>query len=626
MIEADRMKDNLKAYVEQITEKSKGGMYICPLCGSGNGKNKTGAFSITPDGKNWKCFACGDGGDIFNLIGAVEGIRDYTEQLKRLSEIFGITPERSRTEKITAPKSERTENEQRENAKRSVREARDFANFYLQANKAIGQTDYFKKRGLSDEIINRFKLGYDVKNKCVIIPVTRTYYKARATEENAEHRFNIPKGAQTAIFNKKVLGHSEKQIFVAEGEIDALSIIEVGGEAIALGGVGNTNKLIEAVKESKPKKPLILALDNDEAGEKAADKLSEELTALNIPFYRVNPYGGYKDANEALINDRESFTKAVQEAAESEKEKYLRRSNAYYIQSFMDGIGKSADTSYIPTGFEKLDTVLDGGLFEGLYIIGAISSLGKTTLVMQMADQIAQQGKNALIFSLEMARNEIIAKSISRHTVQDILKNGGNIYSAKTTRGITTGERWKSYGDNEKRLISNAVVDYTKYAKNIYISEGIGNIGAEQVRQTVQEHITFTGNTPVAVIDYIQILAPYSERATDKQNIDKSVTELKRISRDFKMPVIGISSFNRSNYKGVVTMEAFKESGAIEYSSDVLIGLQLKGAGENDFDVTEAKRKSPRSVELVVLKNRNGRTGEKIDFEYYPMFNYFREL
>lgn len=72
-------------------------------------------------------------------------------------------------------------------------------------------------------------------------------------------------------------------------------------------------------------------------------------------------------------------------------------------------------------------------------------------------------------------------------------------------------------------------------------------------------------------------------------------------------------------------MEAFKESGAIEYSSDVLIGLQLAGAGGKNFDVNEAKRKDPRDIELVILKNRNGRTGDKIRYSYYPLFNYFVE-
>ena len=222
----------------------------------------------------------------------------------------------------------------------------------------------------------------------------------------------------------------------------------------------------------------------------------------------------------------------------------------------MEGISDSVNTPYIPTGFERLDYVLDGGLYEGLYIVGAISSLGKTTLIIQIADQIAQAGHDVLIFSLEMARTEIMAKSISRHTFQSVIGDREKEKYAKTTRGITTGSLYANYDLIETGLINEAVETYGKYANHLYISEGIGDIGAEQIRETVKKHILFTGNTPVVIVDYIQILAPYNDRATDKQNTDKAVMELKRISRDYKTPVIGISSFNRANYRGSVTMEA----------------------------------------------------------------------
>ena len=117
---------------------------------------------------------------------------------------------------------------------------------------------------------------------------------------------------------------------------------------------------------------------------------------------------------------------------------------------------------------------------------------------------------------------------------------------------------------------------------------------------------------------------------TDKQNTDKSVLELKRLSRKYKIPVIAISSFNRENYKAKVSMQAFKESGAIEYGSDVLLGLQFKGAGESGFDddaVTEAFSKEPREIELRVLKHRNGeRPKGAFLYEYYPKFSYFKEI
>ncbi|MCD7908880.1 MAG: hypothetical protein LUH04_14600, partial [Clostridium sp.] len=177
----------------------------------------------------------------------------------------------------------------------------------------------------------------------------------------------------------------------------------------------------------------------------------------------------------------------------------------------------------------------------------------------------------------------------------------------------------------ELRLSGAAIEQSAEYSQKIFISEGRGEVGTAAVRGEVEKHLRITGNRPVVIVDYLQILAPPSERATDKQNTDKNVLELKRLSRDFKIPVIGLSSFNRANYREAVTMEAFKESGAIEYSSDVLLGLQLKGAGEKDFDALAEKDKNPRRVELVVLKNRQGPAGGRVDFEYYPLFNYFKE-
>lgn len=639
----EQLKGYLRNYVESVTQKSKGAnLYVCPLCGSGTGKSGTGAFSIK-NGTSWKCFSCNAGGDIFDLIGKHERITDYSEQLKRAGELFGVSIDSYRA---TAQEDFRADQNQPKSEQYTHNNIHttDYTQFFLQANRDIEKTSYH--RGLSIETLNRFKIGYVESwrhpkapnaptSPRLIIPTSKESYLARDTREQIPEEqkpYSKSKVGSIHLFNAKALQNATKPIFIVEGELDALSIIEVGGEAVALGTTTKVKSLLELLKTKKPEQPLIISLDNDEAGEKAYKELSEGLRGLSIPFYRLNPAGEYKDANEALQGNREALRQAVEEAEhiqdeaeQAQREAYLNTSTAHYLQSFIDGIADSVNTPYIPTGFKKLDTVLDGGLYEGLYIVGAISSLGKTTLITQIADQIAQAGQDVLIFSLEMARTEIMAKSISRHTLQQVLSSGGDIRNAKTTRGITTGKRYENYNKTERDLINGAIVAYSQYAGHIYISEGIGDIGAEQIRDTVKQHILFTGNTPVVIIDYLQILAPYSERATDKQNTDKAVMELKRISRDYKTPVIGISSFNRANYKEAVTMEAFKESGAIEYSSDILIGLQLKGAGKKDFDANEAKKKSPREIELVILKNRNGSTGDKLGYRYYPLFNYFEE-
>ena len=121
-----------------------------------------------------------------------------------------------------------------------------------------------------------------------------------------------------------------------------------------------------------------------------------------------------------------------------------------------------------------------------------------------------------------------------------------------------------------------------------------------------------------------------NEKLNDKQTIDRAVLGLKRLSRDYKIPVIAISSFNRQSYKEEVSMASFKESGALEYGSDVLIGLQLQGAGSKNFDEMQQKSisndmQTPRRIELKILKNRNGRTGDTINYKFYSAFNFFEE-
>ena len=523
----------------------------------------------------------------------------------------------------------------------------DYSNFFLQANQNLMKTDYH--RGLTLATLNHFCVGFvpDWRHPKapqivpasprLIIPTSKYSYLARDTRENLtkiQKKYSKSKVGAVQIFNVESLHTAEKPIFVVEGEIDALSIIDVGGEAIALGSTSNVNKLLEILERKKLTQPLIISLDNDKAGVEASQRLTDGLQELGVSYHQINIAEPYKDANEALNADRESFADKVEEVEMNPEEserlvqeiKYMETAVSSHLQEFLNGIANSVNTPYIPTKFKVLDAVLDGGLYEGLYVVGAISSLGKTTFFTQICDQIAQSGHDVLIFSLEMARTELMAKSISRLTVLDVLQNQGSIKDAKTSRGITTGSRYTNYSQREKDLIQRAVQSYGKFADNIFIHEGIGDIGVERVREVVHQHISITGREPVVLIDYLQILAPADVRATDKQNTDKAVIELKRLSRDFKIPVIAISSFNRENYTAPVNLSSFKESGAIEYSSDVLIGLQLQGVGRKNFDATKEKAKNPREVELVILKNRNGATGKKIKYHYYPMFNYFEEM
>ena len=649
----EELRAGLKTYVESITQPDRRAgrnMYKCPLCGSGSrgGRNSNGAFSITRDGKAWKCFSCNQGGDIFTLIGLHEGLEDFKDQAKRAAEISGITLFTEYTEYTQETKKTK---EAKKAEVMSVTKSTEKYKEYIEACKAAAsKTDYFRSRGFNDDVVQRFSLGYDEAKRVIVIPydTAGSYYITRSTEGKTFRKPKSDDAGVEPVYNRAAL-YSSKPCFVTESPIDAISLIVAGGGAcgaVALGGTGSY-KLIEQVKAKAPTATLILSFDNDEAGEKATAQAAEELRGLNIPFieaaYSLEAYQGEKkDANDLLRGNLEQLKADVQanineveRLANAEKaarlEAHYGDSAIFRLQDFVDGIKAGASTSYTSTGFSELDKELDGGLYPGLYILGAISSLGKTTLLLQIADQIAAQGKDVLYFSLEMAASELMSKSISRHTYKLCNGNKGN---AKTARGITTASRYQNYSPEEKKLINDAIAAYGAYAGNLFIYEGIGDIGVEQIKQKVAEHKELTGNTPLVFIDYIQILAPYDMRASDKQNTDKAVLELKRLSRDFKTAVVGISSFNRDNYSTEVNMAAFKESGAIEYGSDVLLALQPQGMKpgytatdqkDNAKLVKACKAAAERSVEAVILKNRNGKTGGKVGFTYYSLFNCFAQ-
>lgn len=668
---------------DHLTPDKSGKGFICPICGSGSGRKGTGI--TTKDGVHFTCWAgCFTNADIIDIIGLETGATDYNSKLEAAAAEYNITIEgyrRTTPQEDFAPVAEEYQKKAKSkqytqsdihNTAYTMQQGEaepDYTSFFLQANRDIAKTSYH--RGLTLETLNRFKLGYVESwthpkapqappSPRLIIPTSKHSYLARDTRADLtpqQAQYAKSKVGKVRIFNSRAIETATSPLFIVEGEIDAMSIYDVGGDALGLGSMGNVKRLLSMLETTKPSQPLIIALDNEKDPaiqakvEKAVAELSEGLKRLDMPFYRIDIAQPYKDANEALNADREAFRAAVNRAKaqvenaeaaamEAEREELKREAVAYSLPSFLKDIENSKKAAFIPTGFSPLDNVLDGGLYAGLYVVGAISSLGKTTFCLQVADQIAAAGHDVIVFSLEMARNELIAKSVSRLTLIKDLEENGSTAHAKTTRGILTGTRYADYSQTEKELIQRSIASYAEYAKNIYIVEGVGNVGIEEIRGKVQKHIKLTGKAPVVLIDYLQIIAPADMRATDKQNTDKAVLELKRLSRDYAIPVIGISSFNRDNYTAPVNLASFKESGAIEYSSDVLIGLQYEGMDYQEGEADKAREKRIRElmkdaveagkagkaqkIQVKILKHRNGSKGDAL-LDFYPMFNYFTD-
>ena len=437
------------------------------------------------------CFSCGVDYDIFDLVNLETGLsgKDLFEHVYKMFDIsvdLGGKSRKSASAKdsigtsskfIPQPESAAKPATKIDINKKSQNENREnLTEFFEKCHAAVEKTDYWKKRGLSKATVDAYNLGYWEEKRRFVIPTGDFSYNARATwEADKKERYLKPKG-QFELFNLKAIPLAEQPVFVVEGEFDALSIIEAGGIAVALGSSSNL-RFIEFLKSNRPKYPLILALDNDEAGRAGEAKLSEELTKIQVEFVEADITFGFKDANEALVGDRETFIQSVLNAKNNVlnllEEKRQKEEEAYYQTSAVNGLGdfiadieRRHKKDCVSTGFENLDEILDGGFYPGLYIIGAISSLGKTTFALQVADNAAKNGQDVLVFSLEMGKQELIAKSISRLSFQKCKSWGSDLDFATTTRNLMNG---KSLNSKERvDFLNECIKGYSDYAGRIF--------------------------------------------------------------------------------------------------------------------------------------------------------------
>ena len=662
--EQARNEINSRPYLvlNQLT-KSKGKQYICPICNSGTnrGLNSDGALTYYDDTNRFLCFACnereGFGKPGQDVLGALRLLWNCTE-----NEVFERAGIEINTETFINPKNKPVDKRNdskainyplnENNAQRAAQSLTDdtlnLTSYYRECKERLTDTraaSYLQARGISLETAAAYWIGFDPQSDPaqsnhptprVILPSSKSHYVGRSIDPNTPSNFvkMNNKGGKPGIFNAKALYDSENEtVFVVEGTFDALSIIEVGAAAIALNSTSNAGKLIEMLTNKRTAATLILCFDNDKGGEKCSKVISEGLQRLNISFVKANISGSHKDPNEALTADREQFAKAVGEA----QRKTAARPDtvAEYIDTLMSGdIEAFKESRDRQTGFAILDETAKG-LYAGLYVVGAISSLGKTTFCTQkttfctqLADQLAAAGEEVLFFSLEQSRLEIVSKSIARRTAQ------ADITTAVDSLSIRRGYL--------PRHVLTAAKEYKEAVSDrLSIIEGNFNCNISFIGDYVRRYIQKTGKKPVVFVDYLQILQPEKDEKgrtpSTKETVDTTVTELKRLSRENGLTIFVISSLNRTNYLAPIDFESFKESGGIEYTADVVWGLQLQcmngGVFENSEKKTiekrkivkEAKAANPRKIELVCLKNRYGISSYSCYFDYYPKFDLFVE-
>lgn len=630
--------DYIHAHPEiYFTQEAKKGGYVCPVCGNGSGEDGTGVKLIKGQSFRYKCFKCDTSGDVINFYAAEHHI-DNREAILQVCDLYGLEVPTKKFKRI--PHAHRRISSNAESLKNQA-ETEIIANDIITAASHLRETDYFTQRGISYETAERYNCGYIeqwihpqkrgeqkiLPSPRVVIPTSSESYVARSTDDNKVPKM---KAGTTNIFNIDILKSSQQHVVVVEGEFDALSIIEAGNDAIALGSTSNVDKFIDWLREKniRPYLPLVLSLDADEAGQKATDKLADTLRDMRIRFYSVNIIvEGCKDQNESLVKFRDSFLQIVADIPN--KVNQLQQQARFNLTDFakIDKWEKNIRTSRkaISTGWNSLDKALDGGLYEGLYVIPGTPGTGKTAFALQMAFQIAQQQQDVLYISMEMGEEEIYERHISRISYQLFWNDEQSRNKAKTVHSMI----------QEGKTVAQAREIFKKVAPYLRTECSVGTIDADDIRRIVEIYEYELNSLPVVFIDYLQILKAHDAHMTDKQAVDYNVLRLKQLSRDFKIPVVILSSMNRMSYSDVISMVALKESGAIEYTADVCLGLQHANmeqiktgtsAGKAEKTIRKMKGKSERDMEMIILKNRNGKIGEELSFKYYAMFHHFTML
>lgn len=302
-------------------EKSAGaGMFCCPFCGSGRGQHRTGALRYYTDSKFFYCHACGAHGDVIELYQKVKGC-DFKTALHDLSEQLGtsVEPHSTKPARKCPPAPAPV---------RSGAAPKDMSDYFAKCRARLhdpAAVSFLSGRCISIETAETYGLGFDPNadpagshRYCarIIIPTNCFHYVARSIDPDAQPgcRTMNNKGVTPDLFNRQALyAPGDEPVFVTEGAFDALSIIEAGGNAIALNSVVNGRLLLTALQERTTNHPLLLCLDNDEIGWKACANLSKQLHDLGVIFRDVcvEVCGEAKDANAALQTDRANFIESV---------------------------------------------------------------------------------------------------------------------------------------------------------------------------------------------------------------------------------------------------------------------------------------------------------------------------
>jgi replicative DNA helicase len=245
----------------------------------------------------------------------------------------------------------------------------------------------------------------------------------------------------------------------------------------------------------------------------------------------------------------------------------------------------------IPTGFGDLDRKTDGGFRpEELVVIAARPGVGKTSLGLNIALNVAARGDGVAFFSLEMSADQLADRMIAQT-------------SKVPTQNFRHGKS-RCRGDEWERVQS--AVDHLSripvYVDDDPLLDPLTLIS--KARMVKQRHERAGHPIRLIVLDYLQLMSGGKSAVNREQEVAHAARTLKRLARELKVPVIAMAQLNREAEKRAnkrPTLADLRESGEIEQASDIVLAIYREDVHDPEASVGNA--------ELIICKHRNGPTG-----------------
>lgn len=256
------------------------------------------------------------------------------------------------------------------------------------------------------------------------------------------------------------------------------------------------------------------------------------------------------------------------------------------------------------TGFSDLNTFLDGFQEKNLIVVAARPSMGKTAKMLNHAERHCLNGQVTAIFSLEMAKEELLKRMISSIGRID----GHKMRNPKTY-----------FSDDDWNRYQNALAILSQMNLHIYDKSGQS---VSYIRSKVRRlRRQYPDKQILVMIDYLQLMR--TERRYESKNIEvgEITRALKELAKDESVPVYLLSQLSRSvttRQNKRPMMSDIRDSGSVEQDADVIMFLH-----RDDYYDSETDKKN--IIEIIIAKQRNGAVGT-VEMLYQREINRFLEL